>query len=349
MADTETRAVTPAEPSNDLRTLAKVDLHRHLEGCVRLETVIDLAREHGASLPAWTPEELGPFAQCTEPVGSLEEALARFAIFQESFRSYAAVTRITREAVEDLAADHVRLAELRFSPDFLCSPAGLDWDSALGAILEGMAVAEDLEVAVGLIAIASRDFGEASARRTVDWAVRHREHLVGFDVAGPEVGYPARGFAELLRPIADSGLGLTVHYGESGPPDYPREAIEALHPARLGHGVSVAWDPEVTELARDTGVVLEMCPTSNWLTGAVARLEDHPSLRLLREGVRVTLNTDNPGLMAIDLTHEYEAARDRIGFGREDLARATANGIDASFLREEVKDRTRARHFDWVS
>src|SRR6185369_8952206 len=101
-----------------------------------------------------------------------------------------------------------------------------------------------LDVTVGVIAIASRDFGEDSVRRTVDWAVRHREDLVGFDVAGPEVGYHPGTFAEVLRPIADSGLGLTVHYGESGPPDYPREAIEALHPARLGHGVSVAWDHE---------------------------------------------------------------------------------------------------------
>ena len=339
--------MTPPDPT-DLRTLAKVDLHRHLEGCVRLDTVIDLARQHGAELPAWTPEELAPFALCTEPVGSLEEALARFAIFQQSFRSYAAATRIASEAVEDLAADHVHLAELRFSPDFLCSPAGLDWDGALEAILEGLAVAEDLDVTVGLIAIASRDFGEDSARRTVDWALRHRERLVGFDVAGPEVGYRPGTFADVLRPIADAGLGLTVHYGESGPPDYPREAIEALRPARLGHGVSVAWDPEVTALARDTAVALEMCPTSNWLTGAVARREDHPSLRLLLEGVRVTLNTDNPGLMAIDLTNEYEVARDRIGFGRDDLARATANAIEASFLPQDAKDGARARHFGWI-
>src|SRR5207249_11115134 len=136
--------------------------------------VIDLARDAGADLPAWTPEALAPHAQVTRPLASLEEALARFGIFQRSFRDLGACRRIAREAVEDLAADSVRLAELRFSPDFLCSPAGLDWDGALEAIREGIEEAGQ-DVAVGLIAIISRDYGMDSARRTVDWTVRHRD------------------------------------------------------------------------------------------------------------------------------------------------------------------------------
>jgi adenosine deaminase len=341
--------LNPATVDGDiLRSLSKVDLHRHLEGTLRLSTIIDLARQAGADLPAWTPDELAGHAQIREPVGGLEEALQRFAVAQASFRTYDAVRRITREAVEDLAADNVRLAELRFSPAFMCSPAHLDWDGTLEAILGGLDDAAHLDVAVGLIAIASRDLGEGSARRTVEWTVRHRDRFVGFDVAGPEIGYRPATFREVLAPIRDSGLGLTTHYGESGPPEYPREAIEVLGTQRLGHGVSVAWDPEVTALALERGVTMEMCPTSNFLTRAVPSIEDHPARKLLGRGMRITINTDNPGLFGIDLTHELTAARDRLAFTGQDLRRVMANALEASFLPEGVKTEVERRHFGWI-
>jgi adenosine deaminase len=341
--------LNPATMHRDiLRSLPKVDLHRHLEGTLRLSTIIDLARHAGAELPAWTPDELARHAQIREPVGGLEEALQRFTLAQGSFRTYDAVRRITREAVEDLAADNVRLAELRFSPAFMCSPANLDWDASLEAVLRGLDDAAHLDVAVGLIAIASRDLGEGSARRTVEWTVRHRDRFVGFDLAGPEVGYRPATYLKVLQPIRDSGLGLTTHYGESGPPEYPREAIEVLDTQRLGHGVSVAWDPRVTALALERGVTLEMCPTSNFLTQAVPSIEDHPARHLLGGGLRVTINTDNPGLFGIDLTHELIAARDRLAFTDQDLRRVMANALESSFLPESVKAEVRRRHFGWV-
>jgi adenosine deaminase len=334
----------------DLRALPKVDLHRHLEGAIRLGTVIDLSREVGLDLPAWTPEGLAPHALIRWPVASLEEALGRFAIFQDAVRTYQAVRRVAVEAVEDLAADNVRVAELRFSPDFLCSPGGLDWDGAMEAISGGVAdAAAANDVAVGLIAIASRDFGMSSVAATVEFALRHRDRLVGFDLAGPEVGFPPAMYADVLAPLRGSGLGLTLHYGESGPPDYPRQAIEAFGVRRLGHGLTVAWDPDVTRLAIDRGVTLEMCPTSNWLTRGVPSVADHPARRLLRAGVKVTLATDDPGLFGTDLTHEYEVARDALGFGQRDFREAAANGMDASFLPEDVKADARSRHFGWLT
>src|SRR5439155_1685299 len=238
----------------DLRALPKVELHRHLEGAIRLSTIIDLSREAGVPLPADTPQELAAHALIRQPVNGLEEALARFAIAQNSVRSYEAVRRISFEAVEDLAAENVRLAELRFSPEFMCAPGGLDWDGAM----------------------------------------------------------------------------------------------EALGPARLGHGLSVARDPAVIELVIRRGVTLEMCPTSNVLTWGVARPEDHPAGRLLAAGVKVTINTDDPGLMGIDLTHELEVARDALGFTIDDLRAVTSNAIEASFVADELKANLRARHFGWV-
>ncbi len=141
----------------DLRASSKVDLHRHLEGAVRPGTIIELYREAGTPLAETTPEELAPVAQVLRPMGSLAEVLAYFRVAQEAFRSLDAVERVASEAVEDLAADNVRLAELRFSPDFLCRSAGLDWDEAFGAILAGVARAREVhDVEVGFIAIAGR-------------------------------------------------------------------------------------------------------------------------------------------------------------------------------------------------
>src|SRR5439155_22480451 len=179
-------------------------------------------------------------------------------------------------------------------------------------------------------------------------ALRHRERLVGFDIAGPELGFPPARYARVLEPLRDSGLGLTVHYGESGPPSYPREAVEVLGPARLGHGASAARDPDVTSLVRDDAVTLEMCPTSNWLTKGVPTVAEPPAGRLLREGVSVTLNTDDRGLMGIDLTNEFRVARDQLGFTNAELAHATENAIAASFLPADVKAEARARHFGWL-
>ncbi len=333
----------------DLRALPKVDLHRHLEGSVRLSTIVDMHLRAGFDLPADDARELATYALVTEPVESLEVALNAFGFAQRSFIDLDAVRRISREAVEDLANDNVRLAELRFSPDFMCRVGGLDWDEALAAVRAGVedAVRAGNDVAVGLVVIFSRDFGDESAARTVEFTLEHRDEVVGFDIAGPEVGFPPSRYAEHVRRIQDAGIHVTLHYGESGPPPYPREAIE-LGTERLGHGLTVAWDDEVTALARERGVTLEMCPTSNWLTHGVDRIADHPSLRLLREGLRVTLNTDDPGLMGIDLTNEYEVARSQIGFADEDLATAVRNSLAATFLPGDVVEHVRARHFAWA-
>jgi adenosine deaminase len=208
--------------------------------------------------------------------------------------------------------------------------------------------AAEHDVAVGLLVIFSRDLGMGSGWRTVEFARRHRDVLVGFDIAGDEMAYPPHLYVDLIDAVHQAGLPVTVHYGESGPPTYPRDAIELLRPRRLGHGVSVGMDPVVTALALERGVGLDMCPTSNLRTHAVASLAEHPARRLLREGLLVTVNTDDPGLFGIDLTHELEVARDEMGFTPDDLARATANALSTSFLPQGVKDDVRRRHFGWL-
>jgi adenosine deaminase len=228
----------------DLKAVAKVDLHRHLEGAVRLPTMLDLYRGSGHPLPETTPAELSARAQVVQPMGSLEEVLSRFTLAQGAFFDEAACERIAFEAVEDLASDNVRLAELRFSPEFLCEPHGLDWDAAMAAIVRGVERgSREFDVTVGLIAIASRNYGIDSAERTMAFALRHLDHLVAFDLAGDEQAYPPSLYVDVVAELAGSGLKLTTHYGESGGAAFPREAVEVLGSLRLGHGVSVAADP----------------------------------------------------------------------------------------------------------
>ena len=333
----------------DLKAASKVDLHRHLEGAIRVATLLDLYREHGHPLPETSEAELAQHAQVLEPMASLEDVLARFTVAQGAFFDEAACERIAFEAVEDLAADNVRLAELRFSPGFLSAPHGLDWDTAMTAIARGAERAgARFDVAVGLIAIASRDYGLESAEATAEFAWRHRDRLVAFDLAGHEQAYPPSLYTEIVAGLRGSGLHLTTHYGESGGAEFPREAVEALHTERLGHGVSVADDPGVVALVRERDVTLEMCPTSNRRTFAVSDLAEHPARRLLDQDVSVTINTDNPGLFAVDLTNELEVCIERLGFSDDDLRRVTSNAIDASFVDEQTKAEVRRRHFGWV-
>ena len=333
----------------DLKAAPKVDLHRHLEGAIRLGTLLDLYREHGHALIETSEAELAPRAQVLEPMASLEDVLSHFTVAHEAFFDETACERIAFEAVEDMAADRVRLGELRFSPGFLCEPHGLDWDEAMAAIAGGAErAAERFDVAVGLIAIASRNYGLDSAERTAEFAWRHRNRLVAFDLAGNEEAHPPSQYTEVIAGLRGSGLHLTTHYGESGGAEFPREAVEALDSERLGHGVSVAQDPSVVALVRERGVTLEMCPTSNRRTGAVADLAEHPARRLLDQDVSVTINTDNPGLFAVDLTGELGVCVERLGFSEDDLKRVTSNAIDASFVDENTKADVRRRHFAWV-
>ena len=316
---------------------------------MRLQTIIELYREAGDPLPETTPEALAPRAQIRTPMASLEDALRVLEVVQGSFRSYEAVQRIAAEAVEDLALDDVPLAELRFSPEFFFGPGDLDWTEAMEALVVGVTrAAEEHDVAIGLIAIFSRDLGLGSAKRTVEFALRHRDRLVGFDIAGNEAPYPPALYRDVVRPIHEAGIPMTAHYGESGPAEYVRDAIELLGVQRIAHGIAIAGDPEVTALARERGIVFDVCPTSNLLTGEIHTPEEHPALQLLRAGVPVTLNTDDPGLFAIDLTHEYEFARDVLGFTEDDLRRSTSTALEASFLPDRVKAEVRRRRFGWL-
>ena len=330
----------------NLQKMPKIELHRHLEGSIRLPTAFALARAARVNLPASSPEALRGALQVLEPMRDLASVLAVFELIGRLFTSVEIVERLAYEVVTDAALDNIKLLELRYSPDYMARHAGLSWDHMTEALIRGVHRASaEHGVEVGLISIVSRSLGVPSARATMDYARRWRTALVGFDLADDEAAWPSHLFQEALEPLAALGLPLTVHSGEATGPEHVWDTLRALSPRRIGHGVAVAADPALVAEVRARGVLIEVCPTSNVRTRAVPSLADHPARTLFHAGVPLSINTDDPGLFDLTLTGELEVAREQMGFTDAELWTMQRQALAASFLPETTRDRVFQRNF----
>ena len=326
--------------------LPKAEIHCHLEGAIRTATLIDIAREHGLELPAYDVATLNGHVKVYDQLKDLGAVLEAFGIAQRSMASSAVVERIADELFEDANEQNIKLFEVRFSPDWAFSTHGLDWDEALAGIRRAQRRAEArFGMAIGLIAITSRSRGIGSCEKTVDWTIRWRDHFCGVDLADGEAEHPIQGFVRPMLRAKEAGLKVTVYSGEETPAAAVVETIRAVGPARIGHGTHIIEDPAAVELARERGVTLEMCPWSNYLTNSVRRIEDHPLKRLFDQGVRVTINSDDPELLDTNLNNEYRIAHEVLGMSLEDIAACNRQAAEASFIPEEEKRRVIERHF----
>jgi adenosine deaminase len=327
---------------DDLHALPKVDLHRHLEGSLRLETLAEIALEHGIDLPSYDIEYLRPFATVTtdaEPDFHL--FLEKFAFLRRFYPTQGAVERIAYEAVADAAADNIKYLELRFNPVALAREQGASLDQVVTWVCNTVAQAQrDCEIQTGLILQIDRRGSVDTAAQIADIALAHRaDGVVGLDLAGYEVDYPSRRFANVFQQARREGLGITVHAGEEGGPENVREAIEQLGAQRIGHGVRAIENSQVLELVYEQGVTLEVCPTSNMQTGVVDRFGYHPLFDLLALNLRVTLNTDDPCVSDTTLTDEYRVAMLAMGITLKQLKRMILMGIEGAFLPPEERER----------
>jgi adenosine deaminase len=318
--------------------LPKTEIHIHLEGSIRTQTIIDIAREYKLDLPTYQADELDRHVKVYDQLRDLGAVLEAFAIFQNSITSPAVVERIAWELFEDQARQNVRLSEVRFSPDWAFHGHDLDWDACLEGLLRAKARAErELKMAVGYIAITSRSMGPASCVRTVDWAIRHRAHIVGVDLADAEDVYPIQDFAKPILKAKEAGLYVTVHSGENTPASAVVETIHAVHPHRIGHGIHIIEDMRAVELVREENITLEVNPWSNYLTNSVRTIEEHPLKQLFDLGVKVTINSDDPEVLETNLNNEYRIAHEVLGMSMEDVMKCNEYAVDASFLPEEDK------------
>jgi adenosine deaminase len=318
--------------------LPKVELHCHLEGAIRTATIIDVARQYGLKLPAYEVAALDPHVKVYGQLEHLRAVLEAFGIARNSIAAPAVVERIADELFEDASAQNIKLLEVRFSPDWAFSGHGLDWDEALAGILRAkQRAAARFGMAIGLIAITSRSMGSASCEKTVDWAIRWKGHICGVDLADSEVAHPITEFVRPVLRAREAGLKVTVHSGEDTPAAAVVETIRAMGPDRIGHGTHIIQDAAAVALAKSSGVVLELCPWSNYLTNSVKAIEDHPLKQLFDLGVKVTISSDDPEVLETNLNNEYRIAHEVLGMSLADIAACNRQAAAASFIPPEEK------------
>ncbi len=326
--------------------IPKTEIHCHLEGAIRTQTIIDIAREYNLSLPSFVASELDTHVKVYDQLQSLEAVLEAFGIFQNSITSPAVFERIARELFEDSAKQNIRLFEVRFSPDWAFHGHNVDWDACLEGLLRAKARAEkEFDMAIGIIAITSRGMGAESCVKTVDWAIRHRQHIQAVDLADGEMLYPMQDFVKPILKAKDAGLKVTVHTGEDTPASYVRETIRAFQPDRIGHGIHSIEDMSVVDLLRERGITLEVNPWSNYLTNSVKTIEEHPLKKLFDLGVRVTINSDDPEVLETNVNNEYRIAHEVLGMSLEDIAACNRFAFESSFIEDDAKQRIWDKYF----
>jgi adenosine deaminase len=329
----------PRQDHEKYRALPKVDLHRHLEGSLRIKTIAELSRAHALGLPG--TNELRDLVQIQEHEPyTFENFLSKFQTLRLFYRSPEIIARIAREAVADAAGDGVRYLELRFTPVALGRAENFPLAEVINWVIEGVEEASrQHHIEVSLIVSVNRHESPALAEQVIGLAVDRRSAgIVGVDLAGNEVHFSALPFASIFKNARQEGLHITIHAGEWGGAENVQEAILELGAERIGHGIRVMDDPRVVEMARETGTVFEVCLTSNLQSGAVASLSAHPLKAMHEAGLRVTLNTDDPSISKIDLSDEYRLAENELGLPDEVFTELLLNGARSSF-QSEIKRR----------
>jgi adenosine deaminase len=272
--------------------------------------------------------------------------LEAFGIARQSIASPAVVERIANELFEDTGLQNIKLLEVRFSPDWAFSGHALNWDEALDGILRAKRRATArFDMAIGLIAITSRSMGVGSCEKTVDWAIRWKDHIHGVDLADGEADYPIKDFVRPMLRAKEAGLKVTVHSGEDTPASAVVDTIRAVNPDRIGHGTHIIDDRAAVELVKERGVTLEMSLWSNYLTNSVKRIEDHPLKQLFEQGVKVTINSDDPEVLDTNLNNEYRIAHEILGMSLEDIAVCNRYAAEASFIPAEERQAAMEKHF----
>lgn len=339
----------PIPVSLDTIPLApKVLLHDHLDGGLRPATVVDLARETGyPGLPTEDPDELGKWFAAAADSGSLERYLETFSHTVAVMQTRAALHRVASECAEDLAADGVVYAEVRYAPE-LFQEGGLSLDEIVEAVQEGFrdgerrAVESGTRIRVGTLLCAMRQ--NARSAEIAELAVRYRDaRVVGFDIAGPEAGFPPTRNLDAFEYLHQQNAHFTIHAGEAFGLPSIWEALQHCGAERLGHGVRIVDDIKTGEdgsvqlgrlasYVRDRRIPLEMCPSSNLQTGAAPSIAEHPLGMLARLRFRVTVNTDNRLMSHCTMSSEFAALHETFGYGWADMQWFTVNAMKSSFL-----------------
>lgn len=331
------------------QAIPKAELHLHLDGSVRPQTVLELAKQGGVLLPTQDVGTLTDFLEATDRTASLVEYITYFELPIAVLQTVPALERATYELCEDLKNDNVRYAEIRYGP-WLHVQQGLSLTDVIRAVLSGWTAGKEaFGLEGGVIVTALRDMPPAQNVSLAQIAGRYvGEGVVGFDLAGDEAGHPPILHEDAFRIARSLGLNITIHAGEAAGPESVRQAI-SMGAVRLGHGVRAQEDAEVIAMIKEDGVQLDMAPTSNAHTKAVRRLEEHPLKRLYEQGIRVTISTDSRTVSDVTLTQEYQTVARVLGCSREELSAMNLQALDGGFGDEVTRARLRHEFADAIA
>ena len=320
--------------------LPKTDLHVHLDGSMRLSTVLELAAEQGVELPARDTEGLARAMHVGEHTGSLVEYLKAFEITLQVLQTKEALYRAMYELAEDAAAENVRYMEVRYAP-MLHTRKGLKLTQIVETVLKA---SHDAELAFGiatrLILCGIRNISAQSSLEMAELVVAYKNRgVVGFDLAGAEYDYPAKDHQEAFALVRRNNINVTIHAGEAYGPSSIAQALHVCGAHRIGHACRLREDGDLLHYVIDHRIPLECCPSSNLQTGAVASLESHPMRLYYNLGARVTVNTDNRLITDTTMSHELWVLHAKLGFSLADVKQVVMNGFKSAFLPFHEKRR----------
>ncbi|WP_417698268.1 adenosine deaminase [Psychromonas sp.] len=324
------------------KNIPLTDIHRHLDGNIRIETILELGQKFNLPLPATDIETLRPFVQVVETQPDLVSFLSKLDWGVAVLGDLDACYRVAYENVQDAKNALIDYTELRFSPYYMAMKHNLPVQGVVEAVVAGVAAgSRDFNVKTNLIGIMSRTFGAEACQIELDGLLSQKDKLVAVDLAGDELGQPGDVFVKHFKQVRDAGLRVTVHAGEAAGAESIWQAIQTLGAERIGHGVKAIEDIKLMDYLAENKVGIESCITSNIQTSTIADISKHPIKTFLNHGVLACLNTDDPAVEGIELPFEYEVAAPQAGLSIEQITQAQINGLEIAFLSEAEKSALR--------
>ncbi len=328
--------LAPGRSQDFYKSLPKVELHRHLEGSLRLETMVEIARLY--RMRVQEIDQLRTLVQVNEGEPyNFKNFLSKFETLRTFYQSPEIIGRFAQEVVADAAADNVRYLELRFTPMALSAAQGFPLAEVIDWVIENVEISSRRnKIQTRLIVSLNRHESVQVGEKIIALAVDRKDRgIVALDLAGNEAQFPALPFAGVMREARQAGLHITIHAGEWGGASNVADAIRSLYAERIGHGVRVMEDPAVVELSQAREIAFCVCMTSNIQSGIAASLEAHPVRAMLSNGLNVTLNTDDPSISQIRLSDEYRKFCEELGFPLAVLRERLLSAARAAFLPEQ--------------
>ncbi|KFK94690.1 MULTISPECIES: adenosine deaminase [unclassified Serratia (in: enterobacteria)] len=322
--------------------LPLTDLHRHLDGNIRAQTILELGRQFNLPLPANELAALRPHVQITQAEPDLMSFLQKLDWGVAVLGDLDACRRVAYENVEDAANAGLHYAELRFSPYYMARKHRLPVAGVVEAVIDGVrSGCREHNIDVRLIGIMSRTFGAGVCLQELEGLLAHRDAVTALDLAGDELSFPGNLFLGHFKRARDAGLRITVHAGETAGPESIWQAIRELGAERIGHGVKAVQDPTLMDFLAEHNIGIESCLTSNIQTSTVTALAQHPLATFLRHGILASINTDDPAVQGVEIEHEYLVAAPQAGLTPQEIRTAQENGLKMAFLSEPEKQALR--------